>query len=308
MILTVALNAALDVTYHLDAPARVHHTHRVSRVDARAGGKANNTARVLHTLDTPVFATGLLGGQTGKQIAEAMPSSLRHAFVPVADESRRALVVADPQDATGFWEPGPQVTDMEWAAFQRRYLGLLKLVTVVVLSGSLQRGLAADSYAKLVHAARQHGVATIVDCDGPALAAAIEQRPDVIKPNTDELAAAVPDIDTSSVDGVFAATRQLRHAGARTVVASRGAHGIAVDTGTSRYCARVPEVLPGNPTGAGDACVAAIARGFHFGSRWPESVTEAVALSTAAVKAPTAGTVSVADYLRYRQRIEIEEL
>ncbi len=308
VILTVALNAALDVTYHIDAPARVHHTHRVSRVDLMAGGKANNTARVLHTLHTPVLATGLLGGGTGRQIADAMPASLRHAFVPVADESRRALVVADPQDATGFWEPGPQVTDMEWSAFTRRYTALLKLATVVVLSGSLPRGLPVDAYAQLVHTAQQHDVATIVDCDGPALAAALKQRPDVIKPNTDELAAAVPDVDVATLDGVFAAAQQLRNTGAKTVVASRGEHGIAVDTGTNRYCSRVPEVLPGNPTGAGDACVAAVARGLHFGSRWPETVTEAVALSTAAVKAPTAGTVSVADYLRYRQRIEIEEL
>ena len=180
----------------------------------------------------------------------------------------------------------------------------MRLVTYANAENAARAGIAVD--AGIVDL--QHGAATIVDCDGPALAAALTQQPDIIKPNADELAAAVPDVDTSTLDGVFAATRQLRDAGARTVVASRGAHGLAVDTGTSRYCARVPEVLPGNPTGAGDACVAALARGLTFGSRPPVSVIEAVALSTAAVKAPTAGTVSIADYLRYRQRIEIEEL
>ncbi|MGH8794202.1 MAG: 1-phosphofructokinase family hexose kinase, partial [Stackebrandtia sp.] len=214
MILAVALNAALDVTYRVDGKVRPHSAHRVRAVEAAAGGKALNVARVLHTLGTPVLSTGLLGGRTGVEIAERIPAGLRHSFAAVAGESRRAVVVADDADATGFWEPGPQVTAEEWESFWRRYVALLRVSTVAVLSGSLPCGLPDDTYARMTAEARRAGVAVIVDCDGPALRAALSARPDVVKPNAAELAAAVPDVDVSTDAGATAAARRLREAGA----------------------------------------------------------------------------------------------
>lgn len=307
VILTVALNAALDVTYHLGAAAQLHTTQRVSHIDTAAGGKALNTARILHTLQTPTLATGLLGGHTGERILELLPPTLRHRFVHIAAESRRALVVADPIDATGFWEPGPQVSDAEWRAFTQRFAALAKVASVVVLSGSLPSGLDVDAYANLVHSAKAAGALTILDCDGEALQAALPQRPDIIKPNTSELSSAVPGADTASLDGTFAAAQALREAGAGTVVASRGEHGIAIQTASKRYAASPPQVLSGNPTGAGDACVAALARGAYYRSSWQTSLVEAVALSCAAVKSPLAGQVAVEDYLRFKGRINVKE-
>lgn len=49
MILTVTLNAALDLTYHVPA-LRPHATHRVTDVAERPGGKGLNVARVLAAL------------------------------------------------------------------------------------------------------------------------------------------------------------------------------------------------------------------------------------------------------------------
>ena len=47
MILTLTLNAALDVSYEVDAlvPGT---SHRVRAVRQRAGGKGINVARILH--------------------------------------------------------------------------------------------------------------------------------------------------------------------------------------------------------------------------------------------------------------------
>ncbi|HZE40927.1 MAG TPA: PfkB family carbohydrate kinase, partial [Stackebrandtia sp.] len=221
MILAVALNAALDVTYHVDGEVRPHATHRVRAVDAMAGGKALNTARVLHGWGEKATATGLVGGATGAQIVARVPAGLPHSFVTVAGESRRALVVADSLDATGFWEPGPEVTAAEWDRFVARFRALLKVSSVAVLSGSLPRGLAPDSYARLVAEARAARVTSILDCDGEALLLALAEKPDLIKPNAAELAAAVPGIDTSTVDGCRRAAERLRSAGAGAVVASR---------------------------------------------------------------------------------------
>lgn len=308
VILTVTLNAALDVTYRIDGRLTAHDTHRVRSVASAPGGKGLNVARVLHALGTPVLACGLLGGRTGAEIAERMPAGLRHSFTTVAEESRRALVIHDADDATGLWEPGPDVAAAEWHAFYRRYTGLLQVATVAVLAGSLPRGLPDDAYAKLVAAAREAGVSVIVDCDGPALHAALTARPDVVKPNLAELAAAVPDADVTTTAGVQKAASQLRTAGAGAVVASRGPLGLLAVDAHGACRAVLPETLSGNPTGAGDACVAGLARGLYYRFPRATSLAEAAAAGAAAVKQPVAGEIGVDDFLRYRRITDVEEL
>jgi tagatose 6-phosphate kinase len=51
-----------------------------------------------------------------------------------------------------------------------------------------------------------------------------------------------------------------------------------VVTPQERWAARLPRPLRGNPTGAGDACVAALARGVVDHRAWPEILADAVAL------------------------------
>src|SRR5206468_3976003 len=139
MIATVTLNAALDVTYRLPA-VELHAVNRVATVAARAGGKGVNVARVLHALGEDVIACCLLGGATGELVRAdlTMPSLV----VPIAGETRRTVSVVDDTDVTGFWEPGPVVSDEEWDASLDAFESLS--ADAIVLSGSLPRGVPAD--------------------------------------------------------------------------------------------------------------------------------------------------------------------
>lgn len=271
MILTVTLNPALDITYHVDA-LTPGATHRVSRVDERLGGKGVNVASVLTQLGEPVVATGLL--------RDGPPS-----FAPIAGACRRTIVVTDGRDATGFWEPGPTITPHEWASFLKHFEQLLEKARVVTLSGSLPEGLPPGTYAELVTMARAASVMTILDTSGPALALGLAAEPDLVKPNATELA----DLGMTS--------------NATVVVASHGAEGLAA----KRWRARPPRHIEGNPTGAGDACVAALAGGLLHGTPWPEMLRDAVALSAAAVASPVAGHVDLELYRDLRPQIVIEE-
>ncbi|MFD2355871.1 PfkB family carbohydrate kinase [Nonomuraea ferruginea] len=58
MILTVTLNAALDVTYETPQISW-DGVNRVAAVHRRAGGKGVNVARVLAALGQDVLVTGL---------------------------------------------------------------------------------------------------------------------------------------------------------------------------------------------------------------------------------------------------------
>lgn len=71
--------------------------------------------------------------------------------------------------------------------------------------------------------------------------------------------------------------------------------------------ARPPRHINGNPTGAGDACVAALARGLLLDTAWPELLRDAVALSAAAVAAPVAGSVDLDLYRELLPDIIVEE-
>ncbi|SCF01856.1 tagatose 6-phosphate kinase [Micromonospora viridifaciens] len=304
MILTVTLNAALDVTYRVSAlvPGT---THRVTDVAERAGGKGVNVARVLHALGEPVVATGLAGGACGARIRSLLADEgVPEAFIPVAAESRRTVVVAEPAAATGLWEPGPTVTPDEWAIFLGRFADLARDARVVVLSGSLPPGVPVGAYRALIETVHGAGARAVLDSSGAPLRHGLGARPDLVKPNAEELAglAGRPlPRPAMAVDAVRALT-------ARTVVASFGPEGLLAVSEQGSWHAFLPDPIAGNPTGAGDACVAALARGIVHNQPWADRLTDAVALSAAAVRQPVAGSVDLTEYRRLRRDVTIKEL
>ncbi|MGW5904741.1 1-phosphofructokinase family hexose kinase [Streptomyces althioticus] len=305
MILTVTLNAALDVTYGVDS-LRPRTSHRVGAVHRRAGGKGVNVARVLAGRRRAVTVTGLAGGPTGALIREDLRGipGLRDELVPVSGESRQTVTVVsgDDGDATVFNERGPQVGPAEWRAFTDRFAELVREASVVALCGSLPPGLPSDAYARLISRAARSGVPSVLDTSGAPLLDALDARPDVVKPNAAELAAA------TGCDDAVAGAERLRALGARAVVVSSGPGGLLAVTPDGRRCAVPPERLAGNPTGAGDACVAALAAGLADGAPWGDVLREAVALSAAAVACPVAGDVDSAAYERFRTTVTVEDL
>ncbi|MEU5882836.1 1-phosphofructokinase family hexose kinase [Spirillospora sp. NPDC047279] len=303
MILTVTLNAALDVTYETSS-VEWGGSNRVGTVVQRAGGKGVNVARVAAALGSPVLATGLLGGATGDLVrADLDRSGLRHDFAPVAGASRRTLTVVETSTgaATVLNEPGPHVTPDEWQAFLGHFRSLAGSAGVVTLSGSLPPGLAPDAYATLT-ACVPSGVPVILDADGNALARGVGGAPALVKPNAEELtrATGIP----SAVHGAEA----LRTAGARAVLVSMGPDGMIAVTPDGSWRAVPPSPVAGNPTGAGDAAVAAAARSLASGTPWPDLLRHAVALSAAAVRAPVAGDFDPALYTRLLPEIAVHRL
>lgn len=285
MILTVTLNLALDVTYQVPG-VDWDGVNRVGAVHRRAGGKGVNVARVLATLGRDVLVTGLAGGPTGQAIASDLEAAgLPSALHGIAADSRTTLAVCDdPADRTAlFNEPGPEVTPAELAAFLRHYESLVGDADAVVISGSLPRGVPADTYATLAAIAADRSVPAIVDADGDPLRHAPKGRPSIVKPNAEELARAVP--GGTPAEGAQA----LRGQGAGAVVVSMGADGLLAVTGEGMFRARMPYTVRGNPTGAGDSLVAGLALGLVEPEPWPERLRRAAALGAAAVARPVAG-------------------
>ncbi|WP_457029107.1 1-phosphofructokinase family hexose kinase [Kitasatospora sp. P5_F3] len=303
-ILTVTLNLALDVTYHLDE-VRQFGSNRIREVSAQAGGKGVNVARTLAALGHDTLVTGLAGGATGQAVAaELAVAGLPARLFAVAGESRRTVAVVEQLagDATSYLEPGPVVTPAEWQAFLTHYQSLLAGAGVVVLSGSLPAGLPPDAYRVLGELARARQIPVLLDAEGPALLHGLAAGPALVKPNQHELAAATGTADP------FEGARRLRALGALAVAASLGPDGLIACTPDGSWRATPPDRVPGNPTGAGDAAVAALAVGLLHGTPWPDRLRQAVALSAATVLAPQAGRFDAEAYTRLPALVRISHL
>ncbi len=303
MILTVTLNFALDVTYHVARFER-GETARVEGFARQAGGKGVNVARMLQAIGREAAVTGFVGGYSGLAArAELAAAGLRDELVPIADDSRLTLmIVEDDGQATGFSEPGPVISEGEWRALIKRVLSLAAHCDALVVSGSVPRAVPDDCYALLLGAATQAGIPTLLDADGEALRRGGAASPDIVKINRAELAGVQQDVD------LVAGAQALRQCGARAVVVSEGVEGMTAVLDERVLHAAPPRSLTGNPTGAGDAASAALIAGLLDGTPWPERLADAAALSAAAVCAPLAGHFDEDVYRRLREEIEVREM
>jgi tagatose 6-phosphate kinase len=217
---------------------------------------------------------------------------LPHDFIDIAGETRRTITVVDSDgEATVLLEPGPVVTAAEWAMFAEHVRRLSARASVLVVSGSLPQGVSPDSCAALVAIGRDADVPVVLDTSGPALIAALGAKPTLVKPNLDELRAITPQIAFDDENEVRARAQAVRGLGAAAVVCSLGRDGMVAVTDQGAWRARLSHgvQISGNPTGAGDAAVAALAVALRDQRPWPEGLRSAVALSAAAVASPIAG-------------------
>ncbi len=292
-VVTVTPNPALDITYEVDT-LTLGQSHRVTRVLDRAGGKGINVARVVRALGGTATVVAPFGGDTG----QSMTRTLRHdgfevCPVPVAAETRRTVTVVSGGEATVLNEPGRALGPDEWEAVLNAAARATDAAVAVAVSGSMPSGAPDDLHTRLIEQTRAAGVPVVVDTSGRALLSAAEAGPDLLKPNVDELR------ETTGTDDVEAGARALLSRGALRVVVSLGADGIAAFSGDEAWRVRPVPGIIGNPTGAGDAVVAALCQGIAAGVEWPGVLTRAAALGAAAVLADAAGEVDLAAYERF---------
>ncbi len=178
--------------------------------------------------------------------------------------------------------PGPELSQAEQELLLDTVRSHSRDADWIACCGSLPRGLAPSWYADVVTRAHAGGARIALDTSGRALLEALRARPDVVKPNAEELAEAVGRPLTTVGDALKAA-EELRSMGARAVLASLGADGqlLVSDTGAWFGSARVSAVR--SNVGAGDASLA----GFLIaGGTGPEALASAVAHGAAAVRLP----------------------
>ncbi|MGW7411423.1 1-phosphofructokinase [Streptomyces sp. NPDC054863] len=283
MILTVTPNPSLDRTYEVPSLMRGEVLRATAdRIDP--GGKGVNVSRAVAAAGHRTLAVLPLGGAPGALVAELLDAEgIEVAPVPVAGQTRSNISVAEPDGAlTKINAAGPELSAAESEALLSTVRAHSGDADWIACCGSLPRGLTPEWYAALVARAHEAGARIALDTSGPSLLAALRERPDVVKPNAEELAGAV-ERPLKTVGDAVEAAEQLRALGARAVLASLGADGqlLVADSGTWFATARV-DVVRSN-VGAGDASLAGF---LTAGGEGPEALAAAVAHGAAAVQLP----------------------
>lgn len=293
-IWTITPNPALDFTYRV--PKLVYgRSHRVEDVEIRPGGKGINVARVLAQLGYASTVTGFLGGGNGERFRELLtqcsPADLLHpAFIETTAQTRMSIAVVD-SDATVFNEAGCAPEEVAWESLCDLLAAQLQPGDIVACCGSLSGDASLQWIALIIRTVHEAGARILVDASGDLLTAACQAGADVVKPNDIELR------QTTGRDSVEEGARALLSEGVGVVIVSEGTRGMSVHGKDGAFRALPARSVEGNPTGAGDASVAAWCAflssydGPMTAAALADALPQAVALSGAAVARPVAGEV-----------------
>ncbi|WP_214366914.1 1-phosphofructokinase [Pseudonocardia sp. H11422] len=307
MIVTLTPNPSLDRTVEIDELRRGEVIRALGgRVDP--GGKGVNVSRALAAGDVATVAVLPSGGAEGSQLSALLaPLGVQVAQVPIAGALRSNITIVEPDGTTTkLNESGPELRRDEIEAIERRVVEVAEHAAWVVAAGSLPRGVDSGFYAELVAALRGAGnsrAQVCIDASGAPFDAAVDAGPDLVKPNTEELAELVGR-PLRRIGDVVDAAAEVRKRGVGTVLVSLGADGALLVGPDEVLHGWAPPVRVRSTVGAGDATLAGFLAG---GGRGRPALVTALAYGTAAVSLPgsvmprptdlDAGAVTVTDNL-----------
>ena len=284
MIITVTLNPAIDKTAQLDE-LQIGELNRLQNIVVDIAGKGISVARMVSTLGGTPLTTGFMGEGSGEFILNTL-NELKIAadFVRVKGEIRTNLKVLDKDiRLTEINEPGISVTESDVTKLFDKLAEKAKPGTIFVLSGSICQGVDTEIYAKMIRLIHLHGALAFLDTDGEPFRAALEEKPDFIKPNRYELMEFFNVKGNLTLQELKELCAQLMSKGIPMLALSMGAEGAMFLKGDRCTYAKGLDVICRSPVGAGDSMVAAFAYGVSKGLSWEETSRLALAASAGAV-------------------------
>ncbi|GAA3752769.1 hexose kinase [Microbacterium kribbense] len=263
MIVTVTVNPALDRTVVLDGPLRPGQVQVAASVREDAGGKGINVSRVLAAAGQPTRAVLPLAADDPLRTALAA-QQLDVRAVATAGHCRTNIALTDPAGVTTKVNlPGTAFSPAEADALVAAVVVAAEHARWLVLAGSLPPSVPDDFYVTLIRAVREKwqdaAPRVAVDTSGAALQAVVEHaRPDLIKPNDDELAeltGMAPD-GADLVPASLSAARTLVPARVGAALVTLGAAGTLLVTEGGAFATAAPRIQVRSTVGAGDSALA----------------------------------------------------
>ena len=287
MIITVTLNPTIDQTLVLDRFV-AGDTLRVKSSRLDPGGKGINVSRVVRELGGESVAMGFAPGGLGRYIEQTLKArGVQCDFVHTKGETRTNITILDESRHlhTILSDPGPR-TDIRYVEqLLSKLRKRLRANDWLVVAGSIPPPLAPEIYAEIISLAQDHWVHTVLDADGPALAAGLTARPQMVKGNRGELERLLGR-RLDDEESTLRAGRELRAMGVRRAVVTRGREGAIAVCDDGSWRSQAPRVRAVSAVGSGDAFLAGVVFTLSRGGTIEEALRLGVAAGTACVLTP----------------------
>lgn len=307
-IVTITPNPAVDLSTSVEKVLPVHKLRGLwQRRDPGGGGI--NVARVIKRLGGDASALYPIGGVTGDLLVKLLDKEgITSLTFPITAETREDFFVTEisTHQPYRFVLPGPQLEVSEWQECLRLLSAFEPFPRYLVASGSLPGGMPDDFYARLAAIAKRRGASFILDTSGPALAAAVAERVDLIKPNLAEMRELIGHEPSDAIEWE-AAAKELVHGGRAAIVALTMGHlGAALVTRELVLRAAPLAITPISAVGAGDSFLGALVQGLASGTDLEQCFRQAVAAGAAALLNPGTELCRADDVKRLTAQVKIK--
>ncbi|WP_431066667.1 1-phosphofructokinase family hexose kinase [Methylotuvimicrobium sp.] len=309
-IITVTVNTAIDLLLEVESfvPGE---TLSAERAEEFASGKGINVAKAIESLGHAVLCLGFAGARSIDAFHALQTERFNTDLTKVSGKTRTNITLHDSASGreTHIRTAGFRVTHDDCRRLCENVESHAVPGAIVIISGRLPPGAPDDFYRHLIEVCRERGVTTFLDASGPGLSRGIEAKPDVIKPNQQELEALLgkPLPDERSI---AEAARELVGQGIQRVYVSRGEHGCiaAYENMTiSAYFNTAPEQIVSR-VGCGDALVAGLAVAAWRGLDAEAALKLGVACGTANMFSPEPGRFEPTRVNDITSRIVVEDI
>ncbi|MFN3698804.1 MAG: 1-phosphofructokinase family hexose kinase [Dictyoglomus sp.] len=277
MILIVNINPSLDIIFNVHS----FHQNKVNRSYKEyitPGGKGINVAKTLKAFEENVKIIGFCGGSTGKILKEELRDrKIDYDFIETQGMTRFAIGInnSSKNSFTVLNGAGSKIEEEKWKEFFKLYKENYKEAEIVILSGSLPPEASTDIYYKLLKEIKGLPILKVVDARDKALLEALKERPDIVKPNKEEIENIINKKLKRKKDMVEA-IKFLINFGVKYPIISLGKKGAIINVNHNIFHAFTPPAS-GIQWGTGDAFLA----GFIVGLKRYQDPLEAIKLACA---------------------------
>ena len=291
MITVAGFNTTIDRLIGVD----VLHPGEVNRATSEQeypGGKGLHVAQTIAALGERVQLIGLVDAAHRNMIGRRMSERgvLFHG-IEIPDSMRTCLALQDAQGRiTEILGQGPEIAEKYRTALVRAFRRGVEESELVILSGSLPRGFAANTYAELAGHARDAGRRCLIDASGDVLKHAVQAQPYLIKPNRDEISSLLGR-PVDDLDAAVDVAKELLARGIAMPVVTMGALGAVAIDASGIWHAHIELAQIHNAVGSGDCLLAGMTVGMARSMNLEETLRLGVACGAANAQGQETGFV-----------------
>ena len=309
-IVTLTPNPAIDLSMSVD---RIVPMRKLRCAPQRRdpGGGGVNVARVVKRFGGEVEAILPVGGFTGQMLRRLIDDEeIKNRVIEAQVETREDFSVSELSTSQQyrFVMPGLPLREAEWRECLEVLAATLSQPKFVVGSGSLPPGVPNDFYAQAAEIAQKLGAKFILDTSGAPLAAALEHRVYLIKPNLREMRDLAGAELANQNDWIDAARQYIEAGHVELVALSLGHLGALLVTREQALRSQALPIKPVSAVGAGDSFLGAMVFSLAKGNSLADAFRLGVAAGSAALINEGTELCRPEDVYRLRSLVTIESV